>query len=97
MRRSSCISVANELQLGQIARNVQNIRSGTVNTDSSDSESDVEDKPSNKKLANRRKSTLSIFSTRQRANSLANSGFGVQNNIKVDLFRYLELDFSSSW
>ena len=84
MRRSSCISVANELQLGQIARNVQNIRSGTVNTDSSDSESDVEDKPSNKKLANRRKSALSIFSTRQRANSLANSGFGVQNKTKVD-------------
>ena len=83
MRRSSCISVANELQLGQIARNVQNIRSGTVNTDSSDSESDVEDKPISKKLANRRKSTLSIFSTKQGASSI---GFRVQRLFKLRVF-----------
>ena len=83
MRRSSCISVANELQLGQIARNVQNIRSGTVNTDSSDSESDVEDKPISKKLANRRKSTLSIFSTKQGASSI---GSRVQRLFKLRVF-----------
>ena len=63
LRRSSCISVANEIHMNQIAKNLQNIRNhGSCSTfDSTDSESDVDD-DYGRGYGDKRKSTTSMLS-----------------------------------
>ena len=66
MRRGSCLSVANEINMNSIARNLHNLRTGgdMDSVDSSDSESDIEDnEKDSRRLADRRKSTQSLLSS----------------------------------
>jgi len=70
MRRGSCLSVANEINMNSIARNLHNLRTnnlgGSIDSidSSSDSESDIEDNEKNsRRMADRRKSTQSLLSS----------------------------------
>jgi len=83
MRRGSCLSVANEINMNAIARNLHNLRTnaGSMDSSSSDSESDIEDDNNEgRRMGDRRKSTQSLLSsyshryttTNQRKNSARN-------------------------
>ena len=65
LRRSSCISVANEIHMNQIAKNLHNIRNhGSCSTfDSSDSESDIDDNSYRRGYGDKRKSQTSMLSS----------------------------------